>query len=67
MSREELWQHYVAKNPVFARDGQVQLSARGLRKLFDTTWDAAWREARAESPAGFSPGFEQLRRTIFRS
>lgn len=39
MTRAELWATYVARNPSFAGDGNVTLSAAGLRKLFDQTWE----------------------------
>jgi hypothetical protein len=38
LSREELWAQYVAKNPQFAGEGNVTMSARGLQKLFAQTW-----------------------------
>ncbi len=39
MTRAELWDHYLARNPSFAGPGNVIMSAAGLRKLFDQTWD----------------------------
>jgi hypothetical protein len=41
MTKEQLWKVYCDKNPSFAGSGNVTMSARGLRKLFDTTWDTA--------------------------
>jgi hypothetical protein len=41
MTKSELWGIYCRKNPKFAEDGEVTLTARGLRKMFDTTWDTA--------------------------
>jgi hypothetical protein len=41
MTREQLWKIYSAKNPSFEGEGNVTMSARGLRKLFNTTWDVA--------------------------
>jgi len=38
MTREELWQHYCAKNPSFSGNGNVTMSAAGLKKLFEQTW-----------------------------
>lgn len=38
MTRAALWAQYVAKNPQFAGDGNVTLSANGLKKLFEQTW-----------------------------
>ena len=45
MKREELWKIFVKANPSFGREGYVTMSAKGLRKLFDTTWDQAERHA----------------------
>lgn len=45
MKREELWEIFVKANPSFGREGYVTMSAKGLRKLFDTTWDQAERHA----------------------
>ena len=42
MTKEELWAIYVKRNPSFEGEGNVTLSKRGLRKLFDTTWDTAY-------------------------
>lgn len=42
MTKNELWRIYVKKNPSFEGDGNVTMSAKGLRKFFDTTWDTAY-------------------------
>jgi hypothetical protein len=42
MTKSSLWAIYCRKNPKFAEDGEVTLTARGLRKMFDTTWDTAF-------------------------
>jgi hypothetical protein len=42
MTKEELWAVYVKRNPSFEGEGTVTLSKRGLKKLFDTTWDTAY-------------------------
>ena len=47
MTKEELWNTYVAKNPSFEGDGNVTMSAKGLRKMFDQTWAIA-KEAEAD-------------------
>lgn len=39
MTRSELWAKFVERNPSFDGDGNVTLSARGLRKIFDQAWD----------------------------
>lgn len=42
MTKRELWNKYVERNPSFDGDGNVTLSARGLRKMFDQTWEIAF-------------------------
>ena len=48
MTKNELWRIYVKKNPSFEGDGNVTMSAKGLRKLFDTTWDTAYYDGESE-------------------
>jgi hypothetical protein len=48
MKKSQLWKIYVAKNPSFAGEGNVTMSARGLRKMFDQTWDLALQEGEPE-------------------
>ena len=48
MKKSQLWKIYTAKNPSFAGDGNITMSARGLRKLFDQTWDYAFHEGEDE-------------------
>ena len=43
MNKEELWIEYVRQNPAFGSDGNVKISVKSLRKLFDLTWDTACR------------------------
>ena len=38
MTQEALWEHYLSKNPHWREKG-VRLTAAGLKKLFDQTWD----------------------------
>lgn len=40
MTKERLWEIYTSRNPSFLTDGAT-LSAAGLRKFFDQTWDSA--------------------------
>ncbi len=42
MTKDELWNAYVTRNPKFAESGNVVLSAAGLKKLFDQTWEKAF-------------------------
>ena len=51
MTRSQLWKIYTKRNPSFDGDGNVTMTARGLRKLFDTTWDAAYFDGE-EEPEG---------------
>jgi len=51
VKKSQLWKIYVAKNPSFAGDGNITMSARGLRKLFDQTWDFAFHEGEDENEA----------------
>jgi hypothetical protein len=43
-----LWQIFCKKNPSFSREGNVTMSSKGLKKLFDTTWDMAFYEGEDE-------------------
>lgn len=51
MTKQDLWNQYAKKNPSFNGNGNVTLSARGLRKMFDQTWKIAFE-------AGFNQEFE---------
>ena len=48
MKKSELWEVYVQKNPSFAGEKTIHISPRGLRKMFDTTWDIAFNEGEPE-------------------
>lgn len=42
MKKQKLWDIYVKKNPRFNEpDAVISLTARGLKKMFDQTWDIA--------------------------
>ena len=65
MKKSQLWKIYVAKNPSFAGEGNITMSARGLRKLFDQTWDFAFHEGEDENeapPVTDSKGVDDLRK-----
>lgn len=53
MTKSELWEAYATRNPSFAADAQVTMSAAGLRKLFEQTWsiafDSGTRQGRREA------------------
>lgn len=51
MKKEDLWDQYAKKNPSFNGNGNVTMSARGLRKMFEQTWKIAFE-------AGFNQEFE---------
>ena len=52
MTKEELWGIYVAQNPKFGVDGEtVTLSTRGLKKLFEQTYDLAHAQGVANGKA----------------
>ena len=48
MTKEQLWKIYSRKNPSFNGDGNVTMTAKGLRKLFDTTWEIAMYDGEEE-------------------
>ena len=48
MTKKELWKIYTARNPSFDGEGTVTMTAAGLRKLFDTTWDVAFHDGEDE-------------------
>jgi hypothetical protein len=53
MTRSQLWKIYVKRNPSFDGNGNVTMTARGLRKLFDTTWDVAYFDGEIESDESY--------------
>lgn len=48
MTRSQLWKIYSKRNPTFDGEGTVTMTAAGLRKLFDTTWDVAFHDGEDE-------------------
>lgn len=48
MTKKELWKIYAAHNPTFDGEGTVTMTAAGLRKLFETTWDVAYHDGEDE-------------------
>ena len=48
MTKNELWNIYIKRNPSFNGDGNITMSAKGLKKLFDTTWDTAFYKGEEE-------------------
>ena len=49
MTKKELWKIYSKRNPSFDGDSNVTLSAAGLRKMFETTWEVAMYDGEEES------------------
>lgn len=66
MTQDALWEHYLSKNPHWQENG-VRLTAAGLKKLFDQTWDQGFKVGRhqavgqsiREQLGDFSDLFEQ--------
>jgi hypothetical protein len=48
MTKKELWKIYSKRNPSFDGEGTVTMTAAGLRKLYDTTWDVAFHDGEEE-------------------
>ena len=59
MTKEQLWKIYSRKNPSFDGDGNVTMTAKGLRKLFDTTWEVAMYDGEEEPVEKTSHSFQQ--------
>ena len=54
MTKKELWKIYAKRNPSFDGEGNVTMSAAGLRKLFETTWEIAFYDGE-EEPSSKQP------------
>jgi hypothetical protein len=63
MTKRELWKIYSKRNPSFDGTGNVTLSAAGLRKLFETTWEIAMYDGEEEptSKHPASPNVDALK------
>ena len=48
MTKKELWKIYAKRNPSFDDEGSVTMSAAGLRKMFETTWEVAMYDGEEE-------------------
>ncbi len=48
MTKRELWKIYAKRNPSFDGEGMITLSAAGLRKMFETTWEIAMYDGEEE-------------------
>jgi hypothetical protein len=54
MTKKELWKIYAKRNLSFDGEGNVTLSAAGLRKMFETTWEVAMYDGE-EEPSSKQP------------
>ena len=63
MTKQELWRIYCKRNPSFDGTGNVTLSAAGLRKMFETTWEIAMYDGEEEptSKQSASPNVDALK------
>ena len=59
MTKKELWKIYSKRNPSFDGEGMITLSAAGLRKMFETTWDIAMYDGE-EEPTSKQPASGNL-------
>ena len=65
MTKKELWKIYSKRNPSFDGEGNVTLSATGLRKMFETTWEVAMHDGEEEpipkpTPSGNLDALKQI-------
>jgi hypothetical protein len=63
MTKRELWKIYSKRNPSFDGEGMITLSAAGLRKMFETTWEIAMYDGEEEpsSKQPASPNVDALK------
>jgi hypothetical protein len=63
-TKAEVWAIYAAKNPSFEGDGDITMSAAGLRKFFDQAFDMGEKLGKEKAknaqpppkgPSGFDP------------
>lgn len=47
MKKSDLWKIFSDKNPSFNGEGNVTMSAAGLRKLFDQTYEQGYEQGKA--------------------
>lgn len=51
MKKADLWKIFAEKNPSFNGEGNVTMSAAGLRKLFDQTYDNGFEQGKTVTAA----------------
>lgn len=59
MNKDLVWAKYVKGNPSFGGYGNVTLSAKGLRKLFNQTWDLAFQAGLDYDPPADVEDYEE--------
>ena len=51
MTKDELWKKYCDKNPTFAdENAEIYMTGRGLKKLFDQTFEMGEKQGRDSAP-----------------
>ena len=65
MTKKELWKIYSKRNPSFDGEGMITLSAAGLRKMFETTWEIAMYDGEEEPTSKQPPGNLDALKQIF--
>ena len=65
MTKKELWKIYSKRNPSFDGEGMITLSAAGLRKMFETTWEIAMYDGEEEPISKPTPGNLDALKQIF--
>ena len=65
MTKKELWKIYSKRNPSFDGEGMITMSAAGLRKMFETTWEVAMYDGEEEPISKPTPGNLDALKQIF--
>jgi len=60
MTKQELWLIYVNRNPSFEGGENILISPKGLKKLFDQTWELAQEAAKKEKKLDSGGLFDSL-------
>lgn len=62
MTKSELWNIYVKRNPAFVEKETVTIKTDSLKRLFDQTWEQAEKHAREASPKQQTNHYDVLNR-----
>ena len=59
MSKDQLWDLYVTKNPSFAENEAILMSPDKIKKMFDLTYDKAYEHGKVvgENVANLMNGY----------